>query len=62
MSRVGPNGLVTEIFEWTHRHLPNYLDCRPILVRRAVEDADLHVDESRLMKMWINVELVRAHK
>jgi ubiquinone/menaquinone biosynthesis C-methylase UbiE len=62
MSRVGPSGLVTEIFEWTHRHLPNYLDCRPILVRRAVEDADFHVDESRVMKMWINVELVRARK
>jgi ubiquinone/menaquinone biosynthesis C-methylase UbiE len=62
MSRVGPNGLVTEIFEWTHRHFPNYLDCRPILVRRAVEDAGFHVDESRLMKMWINVELVRARK
>jgi ubiquinone/menaquinone biosynthesis C-methylase UbiE len=62
MSRIGPNGLVTGIFEWTHRHFPNYLDCRPILVRRAVEDAGFHVDESRVMKMWINVELVRARK
>jgi ubiquinone/menaquinone biosynthesis C-methylase UbiE len=62
MSRVGPNGLVTGIFEWTHRHFPNYLDCRPILVRRAVEDAGFHVDDSRLMKMWINVELVRGRK
>jgi ubiquinone/menaquinone biosynthesis C-methylase UbiE len=62
MSRLDPNGLVTELFEWTHRHFPNYLDCRPILVRRAVEDAGFHVDESRIMKMWINVELVRARK
>jgi len=62
MSRVGPNGLVTDVFEWTHRHFPNYLDCRPILVRRAVEDAGFHVDDSRIMRMWINVELVRARK
>ncbi len=62
MSRVGPNGLVTEIFEWTHRHFPNYLDCRPILVRQALEDADFHIVDSRLMKMWVNVELVCARK
>ncbi len=62
MSRLGPNGLMTEVFEWTHRHFPNYLDCRPILVHRAVEDAGFRVDESRVMKMWINVELVRGRK
>jgi len=62
MSRVGPNGLVTEIFEWTHRHFPNYLDCRPILVRQALEDAGFRTVDSRIMKMWINVEIVCAGK
>jgi ubiquinone/menaquinone biosynthesis C-methylase UbiE len=62
MSRVNPEGLMTEIFEWTHRHFPNYLDCRPILVRRAIEDAGFQTVESRLVKMWINVEIVCARK
>ncbi|MEJ2705016.1 MAG: methyltransferase domain-containing protein [Sedimentisphaerales bacterium] len=58
MSRVSPEGLIMEVFEWTHRHFPNYLDCRPILVRRAIEDAGFQICDSRIMKMWINVELV----
>jgi len=58
MSRVDPGGLMTEIFEWTHRHFPNYLDCRPILTRRAVEDAGFRIAACEIMKMWINVEVV----
>ena len=58
MSRVRPKGLVMEIFEWTHRHFPNYLDCRPILVRQALEDAGFEVCDSKIMKMWISVEVV----
>ena len=62
MSRVRPNGLVTEMFEWTHRHFPNYLDCRPILVRQALEDAGFQVFDSKIMKMWISVEVVCGTK
>jgi ubiquinone/menaquinone biosynthesis C-methylase UbiE len=58
MSRISPEGLIMEVFEWTHRHFPNYLDCRPILVRQAIEDAGFQVCDSRIMKMWIDVELV----
>lgn len=58
MSRVLPEGLVMEIFEWTHRHFPNYLDCRPILVQQALEEAGFKTCESKIMKMWINVEVV----
>ena len=58
MSRVQPKGLVMEIFEWTHRHFPNYLDCRPILVRQALEDAGFEVRDSKIMNMWISVEVV----
>lgn len=58
MSRVLPEGLVMEIFEWTHRHFPNYLDCRPILVRQALEDSGFQIYDSKIMKMWISVEVV----
>ena len=58
MSRVLPEGLIMEIFEWTHRHFPNYLDCRPILVRQALEDSGFEICDSKVMKMWISVEVV----
>jgi len=62
MSRVAPGGLVTDVFEWTHRHFPNYLDCRPILVQQALEDAGFQIAADEIMKMWVNVELVRGMK
>lgn len=62
MSRARPDGLMTTIFEWTHRHFPNYLDCRPILVRRALEDAGFRIADHDIAKMWINVEIVRGVK
>ncbi len=62
MSRAARGGVVMEVFEWTHRHFPNYLDCRPILVRRAIEDVGLRVTDCRIMKMWVDVEVVCAAK
>jgi ubiquinone/menaquinone biosynthesis C-methylase UbiE len=58
MSRVKPDGVLTEVFEWTHRHFPNYLDCRPILVRRAMEDAGFQINKASIQSMWIPVEIV----
>jgi len=62
MSRAVPGGVVTEVFEWTHRHFPNYLDCRPILVRQALEDAGFHIAESQTVSMWVKVEIVSGLK
>jgi demethylmenaquinone methyltransferase/2-methoxy-6-polyprenyl-1,4-benzoquinol methylase len=62
MSRARPKGLVMEVFEWTHRHFPNYLDCRPILVRRAIEDAGFRVTACEMERMWVTVEIVRGVK
>jgi demethylmenaquinone methyltransferase/2-methoxy-6-polyprenyl-1,4-benzoquinol methylase len=58
MSRLAREGLVMQIFEWTHRHFPNFLDCRPILVRQALEDAGLEIAGYKVTKMWVNVEVV----
>lgn len=62
MSRIQPDGLMTTIFEWTHRHFPNYLDCRPILVRKTLEDAGFHIADYKIAQMWIGVEIVRGVK
>ncbi len=61
-SRIRPSGVITEIFEWTHRHFPNFLDCRPILVRQALEDAGFQIKESTIQKMWVMVEIVLGLK
>jgi ubiquinone/menaquinone biosynthesis C-methylase UbiE len=55
-------GVAVEAFEWTHRHFPNLLDCRPIYARRAVENAGFKIRESRKMDMWTKVDLVVGEK
>ena len=56
MSRAGPKDPLVKVFEWTQKHSPKFLDCRPIYVRRALEEAGFiirkaliqaHVDSGR---------------
>jgi demethylmenaquinone methyltransferase/2-methoxy-6-polyprenyl-1,4-benzoquinol methylase len=49
-------------FEWTHRHFPNLMDCRPIYVRRALEAAGFQIEEASLQHMWVPVEVVLGRK
>ncbi len=54
--------LVLRAFEWTHRHFPNLLDCRPIYVCRALAAAGFVIENTRVESMWIPVEIARAAK
>ena len=60
VSREGSPGVMLQAFEWTHRHFPNLMDCRPIYVRRALEAAGFQISESRTESMWVPVEIVLA--
>ena len=62
VSKEGPQGLVIRAFEWTHRHFPNLMDCRPIYARRALEAAGLGIEDYSVQTMWVPVEIVRAGK
>lgn len=62
VSKETQHGLTVRAFEWTHRHFPNLLDCRPIYVRRALEAEGFVITDSRLESMWVPVEIVRAEK
>jgi ubiquinone/menaquinone biosynthesis C-methylase UbiE len=62
MSKAGDPGLALGIYEWSHRHFPNFVDCRPIYVRRALEAAGLIIEEASTTHLWVPVEIVRARK
>ncbi|MCX5645104.1 MAG: methyltransferase domain-containing protein [Phycisphaerae bacterium] len=62
MTKKEARGLVVRAFEWTHRHFPNFLDCRPIYVRRAVEEAGFKVRRTIRMQMWVPVAIVLGTK
>ena len=58
MSKEGPKEPLVNAFEWTHQHFPNFLDCRPIYVRRALETAGFAVRKALIKHMWIPVEII----
>lgn len=62
LSKEGKQGLIMKAYEWTHKHFPNLMDCRPIYTRRAIEDAGFEVQETDLEHMWVAVEIVLAGK
>lgn len=62
MSKDAKHDPLIGVFEWTHKHFPNFLDCRPIYVREAMEEAGFKIKRARKKHMWIPVEIVLAAK
>jgi ubiquinone/menaquinone biosynthesis C-methylase UbiE len=62
VSKEGKEGFILHAFQWTHRHFPNLMDCRPIYVRRALEAMGFVIEESLTESMWVPVEIVRGKK
>ena len=62
LSKEGKQGLVIKAYEWTHKHFPNLMDCRPIYVRRAVEATGFEIRDVAIEHMWVPVEIVLAAK
>jgi ubiquinone/menaquinone biosynthesis C-methylase UbiE len=62
MSKEGEHEALVGVFEWAHRHFPNFLDCRPIYVRGALEEAGFRIVKALRKHMWIPVEVVLGVK
>jgi ubiquinone/menaquinone biosynthesis C-methylase UbiE len=62
MSKEGEHGVIYEAYEWTHRHFPNLVDCRPILVSQALAAAGFQVTGKQNVQIWVPMEIVRAEK
>jgi ubiquinone/menaquinone biosynthesis C-methylase UbiE len=62
MSKEGPKDPLVRVFEWTHKHFPNFLDCRPIYIQRVLEKAGFTIQKALVKHMWIPVEIILAIK
>ncbi len=58
MSKDAKHDPLIGVFEWTHKHFPNFLDCRPIYVRESLERAGFKITKAQKKHMWIPVEIV----
>jgi len=45
-------GLMTKIYEWLHKKIPRYADCRPIFLRRSLDEAGFQIVDVTAMPSW----------
>lgn len=63
LSKEGRHKNIVSFYERLHENFSNYIDCRPIYVKRAIADAGLDVMSQEIMSMWgLPVEIVLAAK
>jgi demethylmenaquinone methyltransferase/2-methoxy-6-polyprenyl-1,4-benzoquinol methylase len=62
ISKEGKQGVVMKAYEWTHKHFPNLMDCRPIFVSEAIEAAGFNIGKKQTEHMWVPVEIVLGVK
>lgn len=61
LSKAGKRSPVTRLCEWAHRLMPNFVDCRPIYVRKSLEDTGFGALETSSLSMaGLTVEVVLA--
>ena len=52
-----------KIYEWFHRQMPSFVDCRPIYLQLLLKDSGFQIQESTIKTMWgLPVEIVIAQK
>ncbi|HXF86317.1 MAG TPA: class I SAM-dependent methyltransferase [Anaerolineales bacterium] len=63
MTKTEPPNLAVRIYEWFHKIMPNYADCRPIFARAAMEQNGFVIESVNQSSMWgLPVEIVLGRK
>ena len=63
LSKKGKPNAMTKLYEWLHEKLPQYVDCRPIYVQEALEEAGFQIlDATGFSLAGLRGELVLAEK
>jgi demethylmenaquinone methyltransferase/2-methoxy-6-polyprenyl-1,4-benzoquinol methylase len=55
--------LMTKIYNWFHKKMPKMIDCRPIGLRKFIDDVSLIISDTKEMMMWgLPVDIIVAKK
>ena len=63
MSKEGEASTLLNLYEWFHKVLPQYFDCRPIYVEQSIKDAGFGIQyKERFSLMGLPVDIVMGTK
>jgi ubiquinone/menaquinone biosynthesis C-methylase UbiE len=56
-------GWIDRLYAWFHKHLPTYVDCRPIDATRMIQAAGFYMEKRQAGSIWgLPVQVVLAQK
>ena len=63
MSKENGHSMLLRVYEWLHKKLPNYVDCRPIFLERVIKDSGLNITyQSKVRLLSLPLEIMIAEK
>jgi len=63
VSLAKQNTFAVRVYEWFHRKMPNFIDCRPIFAKRVLQEARFIIQFSSIETMWgLPVEIITGRK
>ena len=63
MVKKEKDNLAVRLYEWAHEKMPQYIDCRPIRARGALEDAGFEIEKVTGRSMFgLPVEIILTRK
>ena len=59
MSKEGDKSLIMRLYEWAHKKISNFVDCRPIYVEESLKEAGFTIAQRKKMRsMGLTIEIV----
>jgi demethylmenaquinone methyltransferase/2-methoxy-6-polyprenyl-1,4-benzoquinol methylase len=52
LTKEGRGSLPVRLYEWVHKKMPRYVDCRPIPVTESLEGAGFEIVDAERRSMW----------
>jgi hypothetical protein len=52
MSDTGQTNAMIDLYQWLHRHWPQFIDCRPIDLVRLLRAAHFHTSTTLATTIW----------
>ena len=51
MSKEDGDSILLRLYEWTHKKIPQFVDCRPIHVEQSIKDAGFEIEHKEKVKL-----------